>query len=99
MKNNLGSALSSEKRLLILQWLKRPTENFRPQVDGDLVTDGVCLLLIAEKLRISPPTASVHLKILCDAGLLKSKKIKKWIFYKRDEPGIRAARKSLREML
>jgi DNA-binding transcriptional ArsR family regulator len=99
MNPQLGNALSSEKRLLILQWLKSPTDHFRPQVDGDLVEDGVCLLLLAEKLRISPPTASVHLKILCDAGLLKSRKIKKWIFYKRDEPGIRAARKRLREML
>jgi DNA-binding transcriptional ArsR family regulator len=99
MTIQLGNALSSDKRLLVLQWLKRPTEHFRPQVDGDLVKDGVCLLLLAEKLRISPPTASVHLKILCDAGLLKSKKIKKWIFYKRDELGIRAARKRLREML
>ncbi len=99
MTIQLGNALSSEKRLLVLHWLKSPTDHFRPQVDGDLVKDGVCLLLLAEKLRISPPTASVHLKILCDAGLLKSKKIKKWIFYKRDEAGIRAARKSLREML
>src|ERR1700685_440023 len=99
MTIQLGNALSSEKRLLVLQWLKNPAGHFRPQVDGDLVKDGVCLLLLAEKLRISAPTASVHLKILCDAGLLKSKKIKKWIFYKRDEAGIRAARKSLREML
>ena len=99
MSADLGHALSSEKRLLVLQWLKKPVDHFPPQVDGDLVADGVCLLLLAEKLGISPPTASVHLRILCDAGLLKSRKIKKWVFYKRDEAGIRAARKSLREML
>ena len=99
MNTLLGSALSSQKRLLVMQWLKDPTAHFRPQQDGDLVSDGVCLLLIAEKLGVSPPTASAHLKILCEAGLLKSKKIGKWIFYRRDEPGIRTAKKSLREML
>ena len=99
MNTLLGSALSSQKRLLVMQWLKDPTAHFRPQQDGDLVSDGVCLLLIAEKLGVSPPTASAHLKILCETGLLKSKKIGKWIFYRRDEPGVRAAKKSLREML
>jgi len=30
-------ALASDKRLLILNWLKRPTRHFPPQRDGDLV--------------------------------------------------------------
>jgi len=34
------------------------TEHFRPQIDGDPVRDGVCGLLIAEKLGVSQPTAS-----------------------------------------
>jgi DNA-binding transcriptional ArsR family regulator len=56
-------------------------------------------LLIAEKLQITQPTASEHLRILSDAGLLKSKKIKQWIFYKRDAEGIRRAHRSLTEVL
>ncbi len=59
------------------------------QVYGDLVKDGVCGVLIAEKLSVSQPTASEHLKILSQAGLIRGKKIKQWIFYKRDEAGIR----------
>jgi len=81
-------ALASERRLQILEWLKDPIGNFPPQVDGDLVQDGVCGLLIARKLRVSPPTVSEHLKILTQAGLLRSKRVKQWTFYKRDEARI-----------
>jgi DNA-binding transcriptional ArsR family regulator len=99
MNSKVARALSSEKRVLILQWLKNPVKHFRPQKDGDLVDDGVCGVLIAEKLEVTQPTASEHLRILSDAGLLKSKKIKQWIFYKRDADGIRRARRSLTEVL
>ena len=79
------AALSSSRRLRILEWLKNPRENFPPQVDGDLVNDGVCGVFIAKKLRVSQPTASEHLKILQRAGLVRAKRIKQWTFYRRDE--------------
>jgi ArsR family transcriptional regulator len=81
-------ALANDRRLQILEWLKDPTSHFRPQVDGDLVKDGVCGLLISEKLGVSQPTASEHLRVLTDAGLLTGKRIKQWIFYQRDEKKI-----------
>src|SRR5580692_8360042 len=81
-------ALANERRLQILQWLKDPREHFPPQVDGDLVKDGVCGVLIAEKLGVSQPTVSEHLKILSQAGLLSAKRVKRWTFYKRDEARI-----------
>jgi len=83
-------ALANEKRLQILSWLKDPTAHFRPQVDGELVKDGVCGQLITEKLGIAQPTASEHLRILADAGFLTGKRIKQWVFYKRDEKAIAA---------
>ena len=83
-------ALANSKRLQILEWLKDPERHFPPQVDGDLVEDGVCGLLIARKLRVSQPTASEHLRILSHAGLVRGKRIKKWTFYKRDETRINA---------
>jgi DNA-binding transcriptional ArsR family regulator len=86
-------ALSNERRLRILNWLKDPIKHFPPQVDGDLVDDGVCGLLIARKLRVSQPTASEHLKILQQAGLIRGKRIKQWTFYKRDEAQIRKIKK------
>ena len=88
-------ALANERRLQILDWLKHPRKHFRPQVDGDLVEDGVCGVLIAEKLGVSQPTSSGHLKILREAGLLKAKRIKQWTFYKRDEAQIKNAKQSI----
>jgi len=83
-------ALANDKRLQILAWLKNPAAHFKPQTDGDLVKDGVCGLRITEKLGVSQPTASEHLRILTDAGLVEGKKIKQWVFYKRNEPAISA---------
>jgi ArsR family transcriptional regulator len=81
-------ALANPRRLQILTWLKKPRAHFPPQVDGDLVHDGVCGVLIARKLRVSQPTASEHLRVLTQAGLLRPKRIKQWTFYKRDEKRI-----------
>ncbi len=93
--NTIFRALANENRLLILDWLKHPTKHFPPQEDGDLVKDGVCGLLIARKLKVSHPTASEHLKILSQAGLLRGKRIKQWTFYKRNEAQISALKRSL----
>ena len=88
-------ALANDRRLQILDWLKAPRSHFRPQVDGDLVEDGVCAVLIAEKLGVSQPTVSEHLKVLSQAGLIRGKRIKQWTFYKRDEARIRAVKKTI----
>ena len=88
-------ALANDRRLQILEWLKDPRRHFPPQIDGDLVKDGVCGLLIARKLRVSHPTASEHLKILSQAGLLRGKRIKQWTFYKRDEREIKKIKQTM----
>jgi ArsR family transcriptional regulator len=93
---DLVKALASERRLRILGWLKDPRAHFPPQVDGDLVRDGVCGVLIAQKLGISPPTASEHLRVLARAGLIRPKRIKQWTFYKRDEGRIAEAKRAFR---
>jgi DNA-binding transcriptional ArsR family regulator len=88
-------ALANQKRLLVLEWLKEPTRHFPPQKDGDLVRDGVCSCFIADKLGVSDPTAGEHLRVLSRAGLIRGKKIKQWVFYKRDEVRIRQAKQAL----
>jgi|SRR4026207_1390556 ArsR family transcriptional regulator len=88
-------ALANERRLRILAWLAEPTAHFPPQVDGDLVKDGVCGLLIARKLRISQPTLSEHMRILAEAGLVRGKRIKQWTFYQRNEERLREVRTKL----
>jgi len=87
--------VANDRRLQILDWLKQPRKHFPPQVDGDLVKDGVCGLLIARKLKITQPTASEHLSVLIDAGLIRGKRIKQWTFYKRNEPAIRQVKRML----
>ena len=89
-------ALASEKRLQILAWLKEPRKHFPPQVDGDLVRDGVCGVFIADKLGVSQPTASEHLRILVHAGLVRAKRIKQWTFYQRDEKRIAQVKRAFR---
>lgn len=93
---DVTKALANERRLQILAWLKQPRAHFPPQVDGDLVADGVCGVFIAQKLGVSQPTASEHLKILSRAGLVRAKRIKQWTFYKRDEKRIAAAKRAFR---
>lgn len=92
----LVKALANEKRLQILAWLKDPRGHFPPQVDGDLVKDGVCGVFIAQKLGVSQPTASEHLRVLVQAGLLRPKRIKQWTFYRRDEKRIAEAKRAFR---
>jgi ArsR family transcriptional regulator len=81
-------AMANDRRLLILSWLKDPRKHFPEQSDGDLVDDGVCGVFIADKLGLSQPTVSEHLRVLSQAGLLRGKRIKQWTFYKRDEKRI-----------
>jgi DNA-binding transcriptional ArsR family regulator len=92
---DVAAALSSLRRLRILAWLKDPEAHFPPQVDGDLVKDGVCGLFLARKLRITQASASEHLRILVDLGLVRSKRIKQWTFYRRDERRIAEAKRVL----
>jgi DNA-binding transcriptional ArsR family regulator len=88
-------ALANERRLLILQWLKDPRAHFPPQVDGDLVADGVCALFLADKLGVTQATLSEHMRVLVQSGLVRSKRIKQWTFYQRDEERIQAVKAEL----
>ena len=88
-------ALANERRLQVLEWLKDPRAHFPPQVDGDLVRDGVCGLNLARKLGVSQPTLSEHMRVLTRAGLVRGKRIKQWTFYRRDERRIRELKRGL----
>jgi ArsR family transcriptional regulator len=88
-------AMANERRLRILEWLKDPRAHFPPQIYGDLVKDGVCGVLIARKLRVSQPTASEHLRVLAQAGLVRGKRIRQWTFYRRDEERIHKIKKAI----
>ena len=88
-------ALANGHRLQILALLKAPVKNFPPQVDGDLVADGVCAVFLADKLGVSQPTLSEHMKVLTDAGLVTATRIKQWTFYRRDERRIDEVKRAI----
>jgi DNA-binding transcriptional ArsR family regulator len=50
----------------------------------------------AQKLGVSQPTASEHLRILERTGLVRAKRIKQCTFFKRDETRIAAIKKAFR---
>ncbi|KJS26422.1 MAG: ArsR family transcriptional regulator [Hyphomonadaceae bacterium BRH_c29] len=97
--HNFLKALSNEKRLQILEWILTPRDHFPEQQDGDLVEDGVCIKFITDKIALSQPTVTSHMAVLAAAGLVTSKQIKNWVFYKPDRSAIQAAMKSLRDGL
>ncbi|AZO03385.1 MULTISPECIES: metalloregulator ArsR/SmtB family transcription factor [unclassified Mesorhizobium] len=96
---DIFKAFANERRLQILDWLKDPRAHFPRQADGDLVEDGVCALLIAEKLGITQATLSEHMRVLTQAGLLSTKRVKQWIFYRRDEGRIAEAKALIQQRI
>jgi ArsR family transcriptional regulator len=81
-------ALANDRRLLILEWLLDPVSHFPKQVDGDLVRDGVCLGAIVRKMDVTQPTVTAYMQTLTEAGLVSSKRIKNWVFFKADRDAV-----------
>ncbi len=75
----------SERRLDILEWLKDPAAHFPPQRHGDLVEDGVTSDAVAHKLGVPRTVADTHLNLLVGIGLLRSRRIRRRVYYQRDE--------------
>ena len=44
---------------------------------------------------MSQPTCGEDLRVLCQSGLVRGKKIKQWVFYQRDEERIAQAKRML----
>jgi len=70
-------ALSDPNRLMIVDMLSC----------GEL-----CACVILAKFRITQPTLSHHMKILCESGLVRGRKEGKWIYYSLDSEKIRRLR-------
>ncbi len=91
-------ALASERRLLILEWLKDPSAHFPPQEHGDPVEHGACNQFIVDKLGVSQPAGSRHLKVLVDAGLIIATPRQGWTYYRRDEERIQSIASRMAEI-
>ena len=57
-----------------------------------------CADVLLNKLEISQPTLSHHMKILCDAGLVTGRKEGKWTHYSISEKGVEQATECLRQL-
>jgi len=93
------ATLASPKRPHVLEWLRYPQTHFAPVRDGDLADDGVCVLFIATKLCVAQPTATAHVQALAQLGMVTSKRISQWTFYKRDEAALAALKRKITEEL
>src|SRR5471030_2485165 len=90
-------ALSNEKRLKILQWLKEPKKHF-VSLHCDVEKDGVCVGLIEEKIGLSQSTVSQYLMLLQQAGLIITERRGQWTFCKRNEKAISELVKKLEDI-
>lgn len=54
-----------------------------------------CACKLLEALSVTQPTLSHHMKILCDAGVVKARKEGKWMYYSLSHEGLRVAEEYL----
>jgi len=80
-------ALANPVRREILHWLKEPEKHFADQQHPLEV--GVCAGMF-ERCGLSQSTVSAHLATLQRAGLVSTRRIGQWVFYKRNEATIAA---------
>jgi DNA-binding transcriptional ArsR family regulator len=79
----IHKALANPTRREILAWLKSPADYFSAQeYPLDL---GVCAGLIDQQAGLSQSTISAHLATLQRAGLITSRRVGQWVFFKRNE--------------
>jgi DNA-binding transcriptional ArsR family regulator len=90
-------ALSNDKRLQILRWLKEPKRNFK-SVHCDVEKEGVCVGLIEEKIGLSQSTVSQYLMLLQQAGLITTERKGQWTYCKRNEKAIKELIKKLQDL-
>ena len=77
-------AFADENRIQILELLR----------DGER-----CACRLLEEMKITQPTLSHHMKILCDSGVVVGRKEGKWMHYSISEDGMRDVRNYLDELM
>ena len=93
----IHKALANPVRREILAWLKEPEAYFPEQAFS--LENGVCAGQIDARCDMSQSTVSAHLATLHKAGLVSSKRVGQWIFFKRDEAVVQAFLDQLRNGL
>ncbi|GAO95623.1 ArsR family transcriptional regulator [Pseudomonas syringae pv. actinidiae] len=86
--DDIIKALAHPVRREILTWLKDPRTTFPAQEHS--IEHGVCAGQIDQRAGLSQSTVSAHLATLQRAGLISSKKVGQWHFFRRNEEVIEA---------
>ena len=95
-RDEILKALAHPARLDILNWLKEPEKHFSGQEHP--LELGVCASQF-ERCGLSQSTVSAHLSTLHRAGLVTTRRLGQWIFYKRNEETITEFLASLQKEL
>jgi len=79
-------ALADATRRRIVELLKR-----KGCCSCDLVANadpGLCICDLESELKLSQPTITHHIQVLREAGLVKTQKIARWLYCRRDEEAL-----------
>jgi DNA-binding transcriptional ArsR family regulator len=93
----IHKALANPVRREILAWLKEPQTYFPDQALP--LVSGVCAGSIEARCGLSQSTVSAHLTMLRRTGLITSRRVGQWTFFKRNEAAIKAFLSSLNSSL
>ena len=89
--------MSDKKRMAVM--FKAFADENRIQI-LELLRDGErCACRLLEEMKITQPTLSHHMKILCDSGIVVGRKEGKWMHYSLSEVGMRDVRNYLDELM
>ena len=91
MGGNWGEAPMNYKKAAIM--FKAFCDENRLQILSLLQSGEKCACKLLEKLQITQPTLSHHMKILCDSGIVVGRKEGKWMHYSISKTGMRNVKK------
>lgn len=101
-------ALSNEHRYQMLQWLKNPYHHFPAerlnnqemlQASREAFDGWVCVGMITEKSGLAQSVVSGYLSTLKQAGLIESRRVGKWTYYRYLPQGVAALIEALQTNL
>jgi ArsR family transcriptional regulator len=96
-KMEILKALAHPTRVEFLEWMKEPERHFCDQAHP--LDMGICANQFEKRCGLSQSTVSGHLSTLEKAGLVSTRRVGQWAFYRRDEDVIAAFLEELRSSL
>ena len=89
-------ALADPARRRIIELLKRKGCCSCDEIG--LADPGLCVCDVEADLKLSQPTVSHHIQVLREAGLIKTRKIGRWLYCCRDEEALDSLGEWLRKL-